>query len=201
MSFDTQDGVRLTGHLYGSGTVGVVLAHMFPAEDAAASWTSTAQRLAEAGYMALAINFRGYADSGGERDIDQLHLDFEAAHDLLVERGAQQVAYVGASMGGTVSLVTASDRDPVAVVTVSAPAQFRGLDAEAVARELTTPVLLLAAAGDAVAASSLETLAELIPGAEAKLFGGDAHGTNLLADAPSSEDEILAFLEAHAPTA
>lgn len=199
VSFQTSDGLTLTGRLFGEGTAGVVLSHMFPAEDGAATWFETARRLADAGYTALAFNFRGYVDSEGERDIEELHLDVRAAHAFLTGRDVGPIALVGASMGGTASLVAAHVLDTPAVVTVSAPARFRGLDAEAVARELDTNVLLLAAEGDGPAASSLETLAELIPRAEAKLFDGDAHGTNLLTDAPSSTDEILAFVGRHLP--
>src|SRR5712664_280032 len=37
VSFSTSDGVLLRGHLYGHGSVGVILAHMFPADQS--DWT------------------------------------------------------------------------------------------------------------------------------------------------------------------
>ena len=45
MSFTTDDGVTLNGHLFGSGGAGIILAHMYPADQT--SWIPTAQRLAQ----------------------------------------------------------------------------------------------------------------------------------------------------------
>src|SRR4051812_40896271 len=61
------DGVQLVGHLYGTRGPGVVLAHMYPADQR--SWTPMAEELARVGYRALTFDFRGYGESGGSKDI------------------------------------------------------------------------------------------------------------------------------------
>ena len=64
VTFATGDGVTLEGRRFGSGETGVVLAHMRPAS--MESWFDFARVLAADGYTALAFNFRGYGNSGGE---------------------------------------------------------------------------------------------------------------------------------------
>jgi pimeloyl-ACP methyl ester carboxylesterase len=195
--FDTSDGLTLTGRLFGRAKVGVTLAHMFPAD--AASWYPAARRLAQAGYMALAFNFRGYATSEGDKQIGKTPLDIEAAMQFVRRAGARDVVFVGASMGGTASIIAAETLDPLGVVSVSGPLRFMGLDAPAVAGRVQRPVLLIAARGDGPAFSAVEELERGLPNPETKLYEGDAHGTNLLADRPEAIDEIITFLRRYAP--
>src|SRR6204780_5857150 len=63
VSFTTSDGVLLRGHLYGSGSTGVILAHQYNADQS--DWTDFAQGLAAHGYQALTFDFRGFTESGG----------------------------------------------------------------------------------------------------------------------------------------
>ena len=114
VTFTTDDGIKLAGRLFGpdDATAGVVLAHMLPADQS--SWYDFAQRLGAMGYRALTFDFRGYCPGGdagcseGERAIAGIWQDVLAAKDFLVEEGVTRVALVGASMGGTASLVAAA---------------------------------------------------------------------------------------------
>ena len=178
--FNTSDGLTLTGRLFGRGKVGVSLAHMFPAD--ATSWYPAARRLAAAGYMAIAFNFRGYATSEGDKQIANAPTDIKAATDFLRRSNARDVVFVGASMGATASIVAGETMDPLAVVSVSAPLRFMGLDAPAIADGSNDPCSLLAARGDTPAFAAVEELERALPNTETKLYDGDAHGTNLLAD-------------------
>jgi pimeloyl-ACP methyl ester carboxylesterase len=198
VSFATPDGITLSGRLFGGGPVAVALAHMYPSD--ASSWFPMAARLGKLGYTALAFNFRGYDGSGGSREVAKAAIDLRAAYDFLKARGSQRVALVGASMGGTASLIVAAEADTPAVVVISAPAMFQDLDAQPAAPKIPAPVLLLAASGDGPAAQSLRTLSALLPNREPKLFDGGAHGTNLLLDRPESADEVVRFLSTHAPS-
>lgn len=195
--FDTSDGLTLTGRLFGRSKVGVTLAHMFPADST--SWYPAARRFARAGYMALAFNFRGYATSQGDKEIGKTPRDIEAAMRFLKRSGARDVAFAGASMGGTASLVAAEQLATLAVVSISAPLRFMGLDAPAIAGRVQRPVLLMAARSDGPAFAAAEELERALPNPETKLYDGDAHGTNLLADRPEAIDEIIAFLRRYAP--
>jgi alpha-beta hydrolase superfamily lysophospholipase len=198
VSFETTDGLRLTGRLFGSSRVGVTLAHMYPAE--APSWYPFARKLAAAGYMALAFNFRGFADSQGQKNIPKTVDDIGAAKRFLRRSGAKDVAFVGASMGGTASIAAAVTEDPMAVVSVSAPLRFMGLDAVPATTHVQRPVLLMAAHDDANGAfDALSQFARDLPNPITKVYAGDAHGTNLLAARPGAVDEIITFLRRWAP--
>ncbi len=197
VTFETSDGRTLTGHLFGSGRVGVTLGHMFPAD--ATSWYTSARRIAKAGYMTLAFNFRGYGDSGGDKQIVKAPIDVAAAKRYLERRGARDVAFVGASMGGTASLVAAEGSDALAIAAISAPSRFMGLDAIGVATRIQRPVLLMASRNDDAAFQSVEELERALPNPDTKIYDGDAHGTNLLDTRPEAVDEVITFLERYAP--
>jgi len=198
VSFNTSDGKRLTGRLFGSSTVGITLAHMYPAD--ATSWYPVARKLAAAGYMALAFNFRGYADSDGPKTIPKTPFDIQAARDYLRRNGARDIVFIGASMGGTASIVAAQTSDPIAVVAVSAPLRFLGLDAVPATTSVQRPVLLMAARDDPSGAfGALQQFARDLPNPVTKVYAGDAHGTNLLSARPGAVDEIVQFLQRWAP--
>jgi pimeloyl-ACP methyl ester carboxylesterase len=197
VTFTTADGTRLTGRLFGQSRVGVTLAHMFPAD--ARSWYPAARRIAKAGYMTLAFNFRGYLGSQGPKQIAKAPTDLAAAAKFLESSGAHDIAFVGASMGGTASIIEAETLNPLAVVTVSAPLNFMGLDATLIANRVQRPVLLIAARGDTSAFHDLQRYERSLPNPDGRIFGGDAHGTALLDARPEAIGEIITFLKRYAP--
>ena len=198
VSFRTDDGVVLQGHLYGSGENGVVLAHMFPSDER--SWQDFAQALAQHGFTALTFNFRGYPPSGGEQQIDKIDHDEAAAYAFLEGRGVKHIALAGASMGGTASIIVGSSKPIAALITLSAPAEFRGLDASTAIRQVKAPALFVASEADDGAAAAAQFFYSATAGPkELKIFTGDAHGTNLLTGDHAQEvrDLLLSFLSAH----
>jgi len=102
VSLPTEDGGLVYAEVYGKGDRGVVLAHggRFNKE----SWAKQARALADAGFRAVAIDFRGYGQSHGPGQADiftaPLHLDVLAAVRYLRNTGAKTVSLVGGSMGG-----------------------------------------------------------------------------------------------------
>jgi pimeloyl-ACP methyl ester carboxylesterase len=200
VTFESDDGIRLEGRLFGDGTSAVVLSHMRPADQS--SWYEFADRLAGNGYLVLTYNFRGYCPGGdagcsdGERDVAQMWRDVVGAVDFVTERGATSVSLVGASMGGTASLVAASrEGDGVrAVVTLSAPASIEGLVADAATlSRITAGKLFVAGVGDASAARDAETLWSQSPPPKGGLqvVPSDDHGTDLLS---GGQGEVVARL-------
>ena len=143
VSFNTEDGIQLSGHLFGSGEVGVVLSHMRPADQE--SWWPFARVLKDKGYQVIAYDFRGYRDSLGEVDLDNIDKDVQAAVDFLRSKGVSKVFLIGASMGGTASLKVASLEDVDGVVTLSAPSMSEGLDAREDVTVISAPKLFMAA--------------------------------------------------------
>jgi pimeloyl-ACP methyl ester carboxylesterase len=200
VTFESADGVRLEGRLFGDGTSAVVLSHMRPADQS--SWYAFADRLADDGYLVLTYNFRGYCPGGdagcsdGERDVGQMWRDVVGAVEFVAERGATSVSLVGASMGGTASLVAASRGvDGVrTVVTLSAPASIEGLVADAsTLSQITAGKLFIAGVGDASAARDAETMWTLSPPPKGglQIVPSDDHGTDLLA---GGQGEVVARL-------
>jgi pimeloyl-ACP methyl ester carboxylesterase len=102
VSFPTEDGGIVYGDVYGEGSRGVLLAHggQFNKE----SWKKQAAVLTGAGFLVLAIDFRGYGQSRGPGQSDPmsapLYFDVLAAVRYLRRTGAKTVSVVGASLGG-----------------------------------------------------------------------------------------------------
>jgi len=189
VTFDA-GGVELAGRLFGpeDASAGVVLAHMLPADQSA--WYVTADRLAEQGYRVLTFDFRGYCPGGdagcseGELDVEAAPIDLAAALAYLRSEGVSSVGLVGASMGGTASLVVAGGKGDgvAAVVTLSAPEVIEGLSAgPEVLRLVTAAKLFVAGTGDATAAEAAQTFFdESLQPKRLEIVTADDHGTDLL---------------------
>lgn len=197
---EREEPIVLDGRVFGSGETGVILVHMRPSDQTA--WFPYATKLAATGeYTVLTFDFRGYGESTGEKEFDRLDTDLEAALDYMRDTlGAQKVFLVGASMGGTASLLLA-ERDPVAgVVSISSPATYQEIDAVAGVDQIRAPKLFIASEDDTPARLSLEELwpAAIAPKDQA-LFEGNAHGTDLFASPVAAEFEqrLTDFLEAN----
>jgi pimeloyl-ACP methyl ester carboxylesterase len=194
------DGAQLVGHLAGHEGPGIVFGHMYPADQR--SWTSFAEEMARAGFRTLTFDFRGYGESGGEKDIAAIDRDMEGAYRFLIGRKIRPVFLVGASMGGTAALIVAA-RVPVAgVATLSAPVAFRGLDAAPVLARLTTRKLFIAAEADAPAADAAKHFATHAPDPKTIQFvPGADHGTTLLEgpQAAAVRKSLRDFLATQAP--
>jgi pimeloyl-ACP methyl ester carboxylesterase len=211
ITFRSADGVSLAGRLSGpdDADAGVVLAHMYPADQR--SWFGFADVLAARGYRVLTFDFRGYCPGGeegcsrGERDIPRIWQDVVGAIDVLRDEGARRLALIGASMGGTASLIAAA-REPEgvdAVVTLSAPTSFEGLQAPVdVLNQVTAAKLFLAGHADAAAAAAVEALyaASVQPKRPVILTTAD-HGTDILSGNQGSRaaNEILGWLDRYVP--
>ncbi|HEV2005042.1 MAG TPA: alpha/beta fold hydrolase, partial [Candidatus Limnocylindrales bacterium] len=94
VTFAATDGVELNGRLFGSGTVGIVLAHGL-LDTRQRSWDDFAPKIAERGFAALTFDFRSFdlADRG------LLWKDVVGAVRYLRSRGISHVFLIGASLG------------------------------------------------------------------------------------------------------
>ena len=211
VTFESSDGVTLDGRLFGpdDAPAGVVLAHMSPSDQS--SWFDFAERLGREGYRVLTFNFRGYCPGGeagcseGERAPSDIWQDVEGAIGELRDRGVLRIGLVGASMGGTASLVAASKEgsDVDAVVTLSAPTAFEGLDANAeVLAQVPGAKLFIAGHEDAAAAAAVDALyAETLQPKRPLILTTGDHGTDILTgnQAGVASTEIINWLERYVP--
>jgi esterase/lipase len=209
VSFRSSDGLKLAGRVFGDGRVGVVLAHMFPADQT--SWWAFARVLAPKGFTVLTFDFRGYCPGGvagcseGERDVAAMWQDVLGAVDFMMARGMVRVMLVGASMGGTASLVAAAQPSVpvVAIVALSAPQSFEGLTADrTVLGNVTAAKLFVAGNADPTgAANAAEAMyEESPPPKKVEIFTSSDHGTDLLTGNQSGRVQtlIIGYLEQHA---
>jgi pimeloyl-ACP methyl ester carboxylesterase len=195
-----EEPVTLAGHIFGDGSVGVILAHM--RLDDQTAWYPFAQKLADSGdFTVMTFDFRGFGESEGEKQFDRIDTDLEAAYDYMREElGIDKVFLVGSSMGGTASLVVAPRLDVAGVVSISAPGQFPPLDAETTVENITAPKLFITSEDDVPQARTQEVLWELAPQPkEQHIYPGDAHGTALFASEHGQDLErrIIDFLKEH----
>jgi esterase/lipase len=208
VSFRSPDGVKLAGRVFGDGQVGVVLAHMFPADQT--SWWAFARVLAPQGFTVLTFDFRGYCPGGvagcseGQRDVAAMWQDVLGAVDFMMARGLVRVMLVGASMGGTASLIAAAQpgMPVVAIVALSAPQSFEGLTADrTVLGNVTAAKLFLAGNSDptGAAAAAQAMYEESPPPKQVEIFTSSDHGTDLLTGNQSGRVQtlIIGYLEQH----
>jgi pimeloyl-ACP methyl ester carboxylesterase len=198
VSFSSTDGVHLEGRLFGAGNaIAVVLSHMKPADQS--SWWDFADRLANDGFMALTYDFRGYCPggtagcSGGRKDVSSIWQDVLGAIAYVRSRGASRVMLVGASMGGTASLVAASQpaADVAAVITLSAPTSIEGLAATPdVLTRVGGAKLFIAGLGDPTGAADAaqQLYAQAPPPKRIEIVTANDHGTDLLT---GSQAEVI----------
>jgi pimeloyl-ACP methyl ester carboxylesterase len=159
--------------------------------------------LKDKGYRPLAYDFRGYRDSQGEVDIDNIDRDVQAALDFLKSGGVSKVFLIGASMGGTASLKIASREEVAGVITLSAPWAIEGLDAREDVKTLSAPKLFIAARSDTNGfyARSVDLFDQTAPEPkERQIVDGSAHGTDLLSGDPGPRVQglIVDFLRRYA---
>jgi pimeloyl-ACP methyl ester carboxylesterase len=196
VDFKATDGVPLRGYLFGEGATGVILAHMYPADQK--SWFPLARKLAEKGYLAMTFDCRGYGESGGKKVVAEIDRDLEGAYRLLQPR-VQKIFLMGASMGGTAAIRVAARNPTAGVVSLSAPMAFKGLDARQAIGTIEVPCLFISAEGDSYAYTAAHELHKAAKSQRASLLivPGPEHGTRLFGS-PSGEKvekAIFQFLQ------
>ena len=191
VAFRSIDGIQLEGKLYGQGKIGVILSHQYNSDQS--SWFSFAGRLADAGYLVLTYDFRGFCPGGdagcssGKKDIAAATKDLEGAIAFMRDKGVDKLFLVGASMGGTASLAetTLQPSRIAGVISVSSPVTFEGLDANLTGLgEIKTPKLFIAGKTDpSGAADAAQTMYKRSSDRKQLLIvDTDLHGAFILSD-------------------
>jgi pimeloyl-ACP methyl ester carboxylesterase len=194
VSFATDDNGVVYADRYGSGTRGVVLAH--GARFDKASWKAQALEMSNAGYLVLAIDFRGYGKSHGGSQAKNTHaemyLDILAAVRYLRSQGATSVAVVGGSMGGGAAANAVIKAKPGEidrlVLLAHAPIETP--------EQITGPKLFTVSEGDPIAQRVREQYDKAPEPKRWLLLGGAAHAQFLFTTDQGTRlmTEILSFL-------
>jgi pimeloyl-ACP methyl ester carboxylesterase len=201
VSFKTSDGITLRGHLFGTGNSWIILSHEFPDDQSA--WFPFAGELAGRHYHVLTFDFRGYGESDGNKQIDHGATDLAAALEYVRTQHPTRVVLLGASMGGTASVIVAASQPVDGVIGLSAPEQFRGMNAIDVANKITAPALFVAGKEDDGAEQSAADLYDQLNPERTRLdiLNGSAHGVSLLTSPVAAQvrSDIYGFLSRVAP--
>lgn len=193
------EGETLLGDLYGAlpSRRGAILVH--GREWDASGWRDIAQALVARGVAALALNLRGYDGSSGKTNEFAPPApwspvaDLRAAKALLKDRGARELALVGASMGGHAILASSFEADVECVVSLSAPVVAVP---DELSRRVTGRKLFVCADGDSLGAAS-HVLRCFDVAARPKtllMFGGSEHSRGMFA-APYGAEAMEAIVD------
>ena len=176
----------------GAGTRGVALFH--ESDGTVCNWLDFAWRLAQHHFLVLAVDSRGHGESPNGTVTpgkpERYELDGPAAVNWLRNHGASHVGIAGASVGGTLALVTAErmHHDVAAVASLSGEKSDNvRLRALAGAAALPTYVLLVIGKDDLPYLPDAKELARAAPQAQLLQIRSADHGTALLPDSSTAE--------------
>lgn len=188
VTFETDDGVLLTGTVYGKSTIGLVLVPMYPGGQD--GWRPFAQAAAEAGYRALTLDLRGYDESEGNADLLDGPLDVAAAAAFLRAYGSETIFVFGSGEGGVLAAQYAVENTTIAGLAVLSSQQtYNELSlTDSDLAGLAIPSLWVAARQDM--AHDIETMADLAggPGQDVWIYEGSSlHGTYIFEGADGGD--------------
>lgn len=147
VTFASTDGVTLRGRLWARGATAVIFSHMLGTDQSI--WFDLAGRLAAQGYTVLTFDFRGVGTSSGRFVIRRVSRDTLGAVRFIRGQQPEKVVLIGASMGGTSSLIAAGETPVDGVVVIASGMAFQGLDARPYLPRLRMPKLFIVGSRDA----------------------------------------------------
>ena len=205
------DGVGLAATYTSPGKPGpgVLLLHMCNSERSA--WAGLAEELAQRGIHSLALDYRGYGDSGGEQGEGDARrqirdevwpLDIDAAFEALRTRPGVDQARIGAAGGscGVDNAVTLARRHPGEVIAlVLLAGGIDGDGSDFLAENSWLPVLGSAARDDGQAVDSMRWTVGFSGHPESRFveFPHGGHGTEMFAVHADLEPTIADWFEQH----
>ena len=194
VSLPTADGGTVYAHLYGSGSRGLVLAHgmIFDKE----SWQPQAEQLAAAGYLVLAIDFRGYGRSGGGGDERALYEDVLAGVRYLANEHDAEVDVIGGSMGGGAAAAASAMGEAGEIRRLIL---LSGVPISNPERMQAESILFVVSEGEPMVPRVRDQFERAPQPKRLELVPGDAHAQHIF---PTAQGEplmelILEFLSAH----
>ena len=199
VTFETEDGVEIAATLFGEGDTALLMLHMGKGRATQKSWHPFARLAAEQGFAALTIDLRGRGGSGGDLHPPKIILDARAGIEFLRQRNYNQLACLGASMGGTTCLRLAVDGDLDGVVVISSTMSVGGENGVRAPdlRAVTIPKLYVYGERDAFVPGDMELMFRSSPEPKQLIkYDHGAHGTDLLLSAYGDDlrQQLLDFI-------
>jgi dienelactone hydrolase len=182
---------------------------MVPSDQSA--WFDFADRLGVGGYRVLTFDLRGICPGGdagcskGTESPQGAWGDVQAAESYLRSQGVSRIGLIGGGIGGTASLVAASQPSAkeAVVITLSATAVADGRAAgPEVLQTVQAAKLFLAGDGDPLAAESAQGFYDSsLPPKEVELLTTADHGTDLLIgnQGEKARNLVLGYLARYLP--
>jgi dienelactone hydrolase len=210
------DGTRLKATYYSAAKPGpgIVLLHMCDSRRTA--WASLAPRLAARGMHVLALDYRGYGDSGGKRYTewtpdertrmvdDTWPSDVDAAFAYLASRPGVDRGRIGAAGGscGVNQAVQLARRHTEVKTLVLLAGGTNAAGQEHLGRASWMPIFGVAAEGDNGAADLMRWIVGFSsnPMNQIKTYSKGGHGTELFAVHADLEPAIVSWFERHLVT-
>ncbi len=206
------DGATLAGDYYpaeGEARPAVLLLHQNSSSRAA--WAPLVSPLLAAGYDVLAVDLRGFGDSGRTTNWALAQEDVTGWLDWL--RGQEgvrpeAVSIVGASIGSNLALIGCADDEACVTAVALSPGlnYFNVMPETAVTEGLRErSALLIAAQADRESSTAVKQMATNARGEIGlQLFTGSTHGTSMLSS-PKLRDRVIElivdWLDIHTPEA
>lgn len=144
------DKARLAAVVVGHGPVTAVYSHQTGSEGLCGFWPFAVWLAKTHGIRSVLLDHCGTGGSACAMDhfADDRVAQLKLAVDWARAHGASRVSLVGASLGGPTVVVTAAHARVDAVVDLSGPVDWRGLNALAAAPRVVEPTLLALAPND-----------------------------------------------------
>ena len=200
----TSDDVQIIAKQFGESELAVILAHQGTQGANQRDWEAFARMIAERGYSAVTLDFRGRGLSKGDYNAtNYLIRDMRALIDYLQEEGYDRFVCMGASMGGSTCLRAAVEYDLEGVVVIGS-FMSNGKPTNITTDELvalTIPKLFITTEKDRFGdiPAAIKSMYEISQEPkQLRIFPGEVHGTEMFKQ-PYGEEfaaELLAFLEA-----
>lgn len=199
----TSDGATVVGTLLEPAhqpAPAVVMIHMLTRSRR--DWDQLATRLADRGFVTLALDLRGHGESAASAPmpsdgLQAMRQDVQAAHRFLQGRAgvmADRIGMIGASIGANLAVLESANQASVrSLVLLSPGLDYRGLRTEAALRTYgDRPALLIASSEDSYALRSVRRLEQAGGGRrEVRIVESAGHGTMMLLRRPELADLIV----------
>jgi dienelactone hydrolase len=207
------DGVNLKGTYFSPGRSGPAMLLLHQCNMDRHAWDALAADLAANGFHVLAIDYRGYGDSGGEKytNPDQRRAaiqqkwpgDVDAAYAYLTnQKGVDpsRIAVGGASCGVTQSSDLATRHHEIKALMLLSGTASDAAKAY-IAGNASLPIFGAASEGDTGAAKGIKEAVEASknPQSKVQIYAGTEHGVPMFAKNPGLEPMIVSWLKAQLP--